>query len=154
MASSKLSLALFLPCRRAVRSGISRCRTCAGGHDLPLTLSPEAGSHELFGAGFVLRRGTHASFPVGSWHRGPAGSRRPAQRRRRRVVQHDLHPAGARHRHRRAARGPGPRRRPAAGTLPRRRPPRAGHRRCTRETAAGGDCRNVDELKVIYFDHQ
>ncbi|CAL4905834.1 unnamed protein product [Urochloa decumbens] len=30
----------------------------------------------------------------------------------------------------------------------------AGHGRCARETAAGSDCRNVDELKIIYFDHR
>ncbi|CAN6334498.1 unnamed protein product [Urochloa humidicola] len=124
-ASCKLALSLLLV---AVLAAAAAQASAAGGvpacgqqvrkitlqnlcdHDLPLTLSPEAGSHELFGAGFVLHRGTHASFPVCSWAgrraAGGAPPRRLRLRLRLRVVQRDLHPAGARPRHHHAARCP------------------------------------------------
>ncbi|CAL4898525.1 unnamed protein product [Urochloa decumbens] len=167
MASSKQSLALLLAVLAAAAAapasaaaGVPACgqvrkitvqNLC--NHDLPLTLSLEAGSHELFAPGFVLRRGTHVSFPVCSWagRLAAAGGAQARRRRRRRVVQRDLHPAGARHR--RAARGPAR----GGGRLLGHCPAvgcGAGHGRCARETAAGSDCRNVDEIKIIYFDHR
>ncbi|KAF8776648.1 hypothetical protein HU200_003372 [Digitaria exilis] len=167
MASCTRSLALLL----AVLAAASTAADSAGGvegcgfsgkvrkitvqnlcnHDLPLVVTPHAGSGRLFGEGFVLPRGRHQSFLVCSWAGQLAAAASPPVELRLGVdggawysadftqlvpvhVTVTPHTDGGR------LEGQCP----VVGC-------EAGHGRCSRHIAAGNDCRNVDELKIIFF---
>ncbi|KAL5225608.1 hypothetical protein ABZP36_012247 [Zizania latifolia] len=118
------------------------------GHDLALSEFPVANSAPLFGPGFVLRHGTHAEFQVCSWtgsvsapeaapvefHVGPDGgawyqvSNTQGGRVRVTVTPHGYPLQGHC---------------PAAGCRD--------HGQCFAHAVPGGNCHNVDELKIIYY---
>lgn len=123
------------------------------GRDLMLTLEPLANSPHLFnGAGYLLRHGTHAEFPVcywtgrlhapqaptaefhvgpdgGAWYMAPVAQSTPV---RLTVTPHTDRAHGALQGHC-----------PAVGC--------ANHGQCFQSAVPGGNCANVDELKIIYY---
>uniref|UniRef100_A0A0A9DZZ7 Uncharacterized protein n=1 Tax=Arundo donax TaxID=35708 RepID=A0A0A9DZZ7_ARUDO len=124
------------------------------GQDLPLTLEPLANSPHLFGAGYVLRRGTHAEFPVcwwtgrvhapnaqsaefhlgvdgGAWYMASNTQPGGAGAVPMTVTPHTDRAHGALQGHC-----------PAVGC--------GNNGRCFAHAVPGGNCANVDELKIIY----
>ncbi|KAL5205755.1 hypothetical protein ABZP36_033964 [Zizania latifolia] len=114
------------------------------GHDLALAEFPVANSGHLFGPGFVLRHGTHAEYHVCSWtgsvaapvefHVGPdGGAWYQVSNTQGGSVRVTVTPHG----------------RPLQGHCP-----AAGcrdHGQCFAHAVPGGNCHNVDELKIIYY---
>ncbi|BAH95743.1 uncharacterized protein [Oryza sativa Japonica Group] len=162
MAISKLQLALLAaamaaaaisPTASGAYTGCATPRKVTiqnlSGRDLPLSETPLANSGALFGAGYVLRHGTHAEFTTCLWtgrvaapgaavvefHVGPDGGAwyQVDNRQAGSPVKVTVTPHG----------------RPLQGHCP-----AAGCRgggQCFADAVPGGNCHAVDELKIIYY---
>jgi hypothetical protein len=155
--SGKVSVALALLAVLATTASAACSRKITVqnlcGQELKLTLEPLANSPHLFsGSVYTLRHGTHAEFPVcywtgrlhapgaptaefhvgpdgGAWYKAPVGQSSPV---RVTVTPHTDRAHGSLHGHC-----------PAVGC--------ADHGRCFQHDVPGGNCANVDELKIIYY---
>ncbi|KAF0887604.1 hypothetical protein E2562_002321 [Oryza meyeriana var. granulata] len=160
MAISKAQLALLAVAMAATAMSAAGAYTgCAKprkvtvqnlcGRDLALSEQPLANSGQLFGAGFVLRHGTHAEFPTCLWtgrvsapgaalvefHVGPDGGAwyQVDNKQAGAPVKVTVTPHGA----------PLQGHCPAAGCRD--------HGQCFADAVPGGNCHAVDELKIIYY---